>query len=105
MTPGPGAYESHVKNKKGAPSYGYGSEKRNFEVAKSIMAVPAANNYSVNLSQTQRAGAKWGFGSETRKGPVDEAKRNASPGPGNYNIESAAFSKNPRFFLGEKLKP
>lgn len=105
FTPGPGAYESHIKNKKGAPSYGYGSEKRDFGVAKAILAIPASNTYNPSLSQTQRSGAKWGFGSETRKGPIEEAKRNGSPGPGNYNIESVAFSKNPKFFVGEKLKP
>lgn len=50
-----------------------------------------------------RSGAKWGFGSEVRKGPIDSARKN-SPGPGGYNIESVAFSTKPRFYVGEKLK-
>lgn len=50
-----------------------------------------------------RNGAKWGFGSEVRKGPMESARKN-SPGPGGYNIESLAFSTKPRFFVGEKLK-
>jgi len=53
---------------------------------------------------TQPSGSKWGFGSETRKGPLEVAKRNNSPGPGGYNLDSMAFSKVPKFFLGEKLK-
>lgn len=69
-----------------------GSEKRQFGAAKTVTNVPAANAYNPNLSQTQKSGSKWGFGSETRKGPIEEANRNNSPGPGNYNIESAAFS-------------
>jgi len=50
-----------------------------------------------------RNGAKWGFGSEVRKGPIESARKN-SPGPGGYNLESMAFSTKPRFFVGEKLK-
>lgn len=50
FTPGPGAYESHVKNKKAAPSYGYGSAKREFGAAKGITNVPASNAYSPNLA-------------------------------------------------------
>ena len=69
------------------------------------MEIPASNTYNPNLSQTQVTGAKWGFGSEQRKGPLEVAKSNNSPGPGGYNIDSLAFSKNPKFFLGEKLKP
>jgi len=50
-----------------------------------------------------RNGAKWGFGSEVRKGPIESARKN-SPGPGGYNLDSMAFSTKPRFFVGEKLK-
>jgi hypothetical protein len=73
-------------------------------VAKSIVDIPASNTYNPNLSMTQVQGAKWGFGSEKRKGPIEVAMRNNSPGPGGYNIDSLAFSKNPKFFVGEKIK-
>jgi hypothetical protein len=99
-TPGPGAYESHQKNKNKAPAYGAGTEKRDFGVAKYILGVPAPSAYNPNASFTQRSEAKWGFGSETRKDPLQQAKK-MSPGPGGYNIEPMAFdSKKPRFFVG-----
>jgi hypothetical protein len=50
FTPGPGAYESHTKDKKGSPSYGLGSEKRQFGAAKTNTNVPAANAYNPNVS-------------------------------------------------------
>jgi len=103
-TPGPGTYEANLNNKKKEPSYGYGSEKRNFNTNKSLSLVPAANTYNPNMTYTQKGAAKWGFGSETRKGPTDE-KKSFSPGPGNYAIESVAFDiKRPRFFMGQKIK-
>jgi len=99
-TPGPGAYETHVKNKRKAPAYGAGSEKRDFGVAKYILGQPAANAYNPNQTFTQRGAAKWGFGSEKRASPINEKLREL-PGPGNYEISSVAFdSKNPKFFVG-----
>lgn len=63
--------------------------------------VPAANTYNPNSTFTQKSAAKWGFGSETRKGM---GSRNNSPGPGNYEIDPIAFDlKKPRFYVGNKL--
>lgn len=104
-TPGPGSYDMHARNKRKAPAYGAGSEKRDFGVAKYILGLPAPSAYNPNASTTQRSGAKWAFGSETRKGPIELAKKNMVPGPGNYNIKPVAFdTEKPRFFVGEKLK-
>ena len=103
-TPGPGTYEFHVKNKKTAPAFRQGSEKRAFGITnKTVLGVPGANTYKPNLTFTQSSGSKWVFGSEVRKGPVD-SKQN-SPGPGNYALEPIAFdSKRPRFYVGQKIK-
>lgn len=100
--PGPGAYESHVRNKKTAPSYGLGSSKRAFSLSRNALEVPGSTAYNPKMNLTQRTGQQWGFGSEKRKG-VGQDKSN-SPGPGNYKIEPMAFKKNPNFFLGEKIK-
>lgn len=35
-TPGPGAYENNLRNKKTAPAYRQGSEKRNFAISKHV---------------------------------------------------------------------
>lgn len=71
-TPGPGTYEFHVKNKKTAPAFRQGSEKRAFGITnKTVLGVPGANTYKPNLTFTQSSASKWVFGSEQRKGPVD----------------------------------
>lgn len=44
VTPGPGTYESHLKNKRDAPKYGVGTEQRSNSQAK--MATPAPNAYN-----------------------------------------------------------
>ena len=63
---------------------------------------PAANTYNPSTSFTDKSAAKWGFGSEIRKGV---AAKSISPGPGNYQIKPIAFdSEKPKFFMGEKLK-
>lgn len=104
-TPGPGAYESHVNNRRKAPSYGLGSEPRKFGGTQKSFTVPGSNTYNPSADLTQSSAAKWGFGSQERKGPID-MKRAFAPGPGNYEIKSKAFnSQNPRFFLGQKLSP
>lgn len=71
MTPGPGAYEFSLKNKKAAPSFGTGSEKRSFEYNKGIKAFPASNVYKPSDNFTKTTSSAWGFGSEQRKGPVN----------------------------------
>ena len=81
QTPGPGTYESTIKNKKKDPSWGYGTEKRKFNASSSI--APASNTYNPGMNLTQKAEARWVFGSEERKGPVN-MKSNIAPGPGNY---------------------
>mgnify|MGYP006893279912 CR=1 FL=1 len=59
---------------------------------------PSANAYMPNMTFTQQAAAKWGFGSERR---ADMASTAYSPGPGNYAIKSVAFElEKPRFFMG-----
>lgn len=100
-TPGPGNYESTLKNMKSAPSYGLGSESRPFVGNKSAMGVPSPGTYNPNAGAIQKADAKWGFGSEKRKGL---AKTTQSPGPGNYSVESPNFSPNrAKFHMGQRL--
>mmetsp|Transcript_41262 Transcript_41262/g.62828 ORF Transcript_41262/g.62828 Transcript_41262/m.62828 type:complete len:119 (-) Transcript_41262:333-689(-) len=102
-SPGPGAYESHFRNKKQAPSYGLGLGQRSFVKTKAGLEIPGSNSYNPSMTYTMTQGAKWGFGSEERKGPIDK-KQSQSPGPGNYELDSVAFdTKNPRFFVGKKL--
>ena len=49
---------------------------------------------------TSTVAAKWGFGSEKR---AVVGSSSFAPGPGNYNIESVAFSSKHKFFMGQKL--
>jgi len=81
-TPGPGTYEFNLRNKRTAPSYRQGTQKRDFSVSKAVLAVPASNTYKPNMTYTQQSAAKWVFGSEIRKGTGED--RSNSPGPGNY---------------------
>ena len=83
-TPGPGTYESHMRNKLAAPSYGQGSSKRDGS-QKNTLETPAANAYNPSMSQTQKAGARWGFGSQKRD---EMGKTTNVPGPGNYEAKS-----------------
>ena len=100
-TPGPGNYELGLKNMKSAPSYGLGSEKRPFIGNKSAMHAPSPDAYNPNVGSVMRNDAKWGFGSEKRKGL---AKTTQAPGPGNYAIESLDFSPNrAKFHMGSRL--
>ena len=70
-----------------------------------MTSIPASNTYNPNASFTQKAGAKWVFGSEQRKGPADN-DRIKSPGPGGYNIKPLAFDADkPRFHVGQKISP
>ena len=103
FTPGPGSYEFNANNKKKEPVWGTGTEKR-AEMAKTGMVVPAPNAYKPSLSMTQKNEARWVFGSEQRKGPVE--KSSIAPGPGNYALEPMAFDhKKPRFHVGQKIAP
>jgi hypothetical protein len=79
-TPGPGNYEFHHKNKTLAPSYAMGSKLKDLASGGSI--APSANAYNPSMSFTQKASAKWGFGSDTRKSLGGGGS--VSPGPGNY---------------------
>lgn len=48
---------------------------------------------------------RFGFGSDKRRGFVNGSSA-LGPGPGNYNLESAAFNaRNPKFHMGQKLPP
>lgn len=48
---------------------------------------------------------RFGFGSDKRRGIVD-GKSVLGPGPGGYNLDSAAFNaKNPKFHMGQRLPP
>ena len=100
-TPGPGNYDYSLKNMKSAPSYGLGSQQRPFIGNKSAMNIPSPGAYNPNSGATQKADAKWGFGSEKRKGL---AKTSQSPGPGNYAYESPNFSPTKaKFHMGQRL--
>lgn len=48
-TPGPGTYESHMRNKLAAPSYGQGASKRDGSL-KNTLDTPAANAYNPQMS-------------------------------------------------------
>ena len=63
-TPGPGAYESHTKNKPKDPVWGTGTSQRTGYVNKLIAANPGAGTYSPSTSYVLRADPKFGFGSE-----------------------------------------
>lgn len=103
LTPGPGAYEAHTKNKAKDPAWGTGTSKRSGDVNKHILANPGPGAHSPTTNYVLRADPKFGFGSEQRKGPAD-GKKSVSPGPGNYNIEPLAFStKRAQFYMGQKL--
>merc|ERR1712166_1662564 len=103
-TPGPGTYDNGIHGgKRTAPAYSPGKEQRVAPVIVSTTVTPAANVYNPTASFVQKSSAKWGFGSDVRKGI---AGKSISPGPGNYQIKPVAFdAEKPKFFMGEKLKP
>eukprot|EP00355_Strombidium_rassoulzadegani_P004188 CAMPEP_0168621178 /NCGR_PEP_ID=MMETSP0449_2-20121227/7548_1 /TAXON_ID=1082188 /ORGANISM="Strombidium rassoulzadegani, Strain ras09" /LENGTH=78 /DNA_ID=CAMNT_0008662265 /DNA_START=516 /DNA_END=752 /DNA_ORIENTATION=+ len=49
VVPGPGNYESSLKNKKDAPKYGFGSSKREESPGKKNV-VPGPGQYKINTS-------------------------------------------------------
>ena len=95
-----------MKDKRRAPAYAAGTERRTFDVARAAKENPGANVYKPNATFTQTGSSKWVFGTETRKPPgVQSSKGATSPGPGNYEIEPVAFdAKRPRFHVGQKFK-
>ena len=102
-TPGPGTYENNFqRNKRTAPAYSPGKDQRSSPGIMTTTKTPAANTYNPSTSFIDKSAAKWGFGTETRKGMESKS---VSPGPGNYQIKPIAFdSEKPKFFMGEKLK-
>jgi hypothetical protein len=103
LTPGPGAYESHTKNKAKDPAWGTGTSKRTGEVSKHVAANPGPGAHSPTPAAVLRADPKFGFGSEQRKGPVN-AKTAFTPGPGNYQVDPIAFdARKAKFYMGQKL--
>ena len=103
LTPGPGAYESHSKNKAKDPAWGTGTSKRAAEVNKHIAANPAPGAYSPTTAYVLKSDPKFGFGSEARKGPVD-TKKAFAPGPGNYKLNPMAFdTKSSHFYMEQEL--
>ena len=103
LTPGPGAYESHTKNKTRDPVWGTGTSKRSASINKHIAANPGPGGYSPTTSYVLKSDPKFGFGSEQRKGPVDR-KSAFSPGPGNYKLDPMDFNSNrAKFYIGQKL--
>ena len=62
------------------------------------MSFPASNVYNPNATYTQRSSAKWGLGSEKRKGL---ASTSLSPGPGGYSVDSIDFNPHKsKFHMG-----
>ena len=103
LTPGPGAYESHTKNKAKDPAWGTGTSKRTGEVSKHLAAIPGPGTHSPSTSYVMKADPRFGFGSQERKGPVD-AKRAYAPRPGNYNLNPIDFDAGKsKFYMGQKL--
>ena len=46
--PGPGSYESHLKDKKDAPKFGFGSSKRPEITGKKGLDGPGPGSYKIN---------------------------------------------------------
>lgn len=100
LTPGPGAYESHTKNKSKDPVWGTGTSKRPGEVSKHIAAIPGPGAHSPSTNYVLKADPRFGFGSQERKGPVD-TKNAFSPGPGNYKLNPIDFDAGKsKFYMG-----
>lgn len=103
LSPGPGAYESHTKNKARDPAWGTGTSKRTGEVSKHIAAIPGPGAHSPSTNYVLKADPRFGFGSEARKGPID-ARKAFSPGPGNYKINPIDFDAGKsKFYMGQRL--
>lgn len=103
LTPGPGSYDQHGGKLGEGPAWGQGTSKRDALRLKDNS--PAPGSYSPSIGQTQKADPRYGFGTDKRRGPVD-GKSTLGPGPGNYNLESAAFdARNPKFHMGQRLPP
>ena len=65
--------------------------------------MPDPGSYHPNSSPTKQQAPGIRIGNEKRPNiggnPVKQP-----PGPGNYQIKSAAFTEKPHFYIGQKLK-
>jgi len=87
---------------KAAPRYGIGTQKRGSAEAKD--KVPDAGVYDPSISLIKNQAPGFKIGTDARKEGFDKKKALAQPGPGNYELTSAAFNVKPRFHMGIKLQ-
>ena len=87
--------------KTSAASFGFGSSKRPAIGVKSTINVPGPGNYTIP-DRIGNEGSKITLGMRTLD--LSDAKRNISPGPGNYEIGYGAnistVKKEPAFSMG-----
>lgn len=101
LVPGPGNYEPKDSTKKAAPQYKMGTELRDKKIKDNF---PSSDTYNPKDTFTKTASSAFGFGTENRNVFKDEKRVKAIPGPGNYDLKSAAFQTDkPRFHIGQKL--
>lgn len=99
--PGPGHYDSQADAAmRGAPSYKMGTESRNKGPGRDINPDPGM--YNPDYSPVKNKAPGYKIGSELRQGMGNPHGGNM-PGPGNYDLNPAAFDGKPKFAYGQKL--
>lgn len=101
--PGPGQYDSMYDQTKGkGPSFKIGTETRDEKGPKNKN--PDGGAYNPNATFTKQAAPSYKMGTGERQDCYDKKKARNEPGPGNYDLNPAAFSNKAKFHYGSKLK-
>ncbi len=100
--PGPGAYNGDYTNvKRREAAYKIGTATRaDLDSKKRLLHTVSPDKYNPNIGTIKNSAAKWGFGTDNRKG-LSNNKDNV-PGAGAYNIPSRML-EGPKYVIGSKL--
>mmetsp|Transcript_13805 Transcript_13805/g.12239 ORF Transcript_13805/g.12239 Transcript_13805/m.12239 type:complete len:442 (-) Transcript_13805:37-1362(-) len=98
QSPGPGAYSPDSNNKRKAPQFSMGTEKKNTISARPLNKYTVGpGDYQSSFKKFKSSGPSFGFGTGKRA----EFKNESTPGPGSYqiptkvrNLEGYALPKN-----------
>lgn len=100
--PGPGTYDGkYDASLRASPSYKIGSETRDAKGYKNLN--PDGGAYNPNASYTKASAPNYRMGKGERQDCYDKKKAATEPGPGNYELKSAAFNDKAKFHYGSRL--
>ena len=99
VTPGPGNYNVRTDKSLQAPSYKFGTEKKDGLNLAQSRYVPGPGNYEYNADAINVKNPKFSFGKETR----GKDQRPMTPGPGQYSYKQYIGKEGPKITMSAKL--